>query len=691
MTSINDVTTIEKDGNISIITLNSPPVNALSAPVREGLHKGITEARNDGESEAIIIICEGRTFIAGADISEFGQEPKGPSLFEVQEFIEDSNKPVIAAIHGTALGGGLEVALTCHYRIAVPSAKCGLPEVNLGLLPGAGGTQRLPRVVGVEKALQMVTSGQHVPAKQCLEMGLVDEIANEDGLREDSINFAKKIVSENRPLVKISEMNDKVEAARGNENIFTDFRASIARRARGFLAPEYNIQCIEAAVNNSFDEGIKIERKLFMELVTGTQSAAQRYAFFAQRQVAKIPDIEPDTEIKPFASIGVIGAGTMGGGISMNFANVGIPVTIIEQSQENLDKGLGIIRKNYENTANKGRITFEDVEKRTDLIKGSTDINDLSNCDLIIEAVFENMDLKKDIFKTLDNIAKKGAILATNTSALDVNEIAAQTSRPEDVIGLHFFSPANVMRLLEIVRGEKTSKSVVATSMKMAKSIGKVAAVVGVCPGFVGNRILAQRQREANKLILEGAMPWEVDDALFDFGFPMGPFAMSDLAGLDIGWDEDLSTGDTLRDKLCEAGRLGQKTGKGFYIYDEKRNKSPDTEVEKLIIEFSEKHQIKRREISKEEILERCLYPMINEGFKILEEGMAIRASDIDIVWINGYGWPMYEGGPMFYGQLIGYDKILKWHQEMEEKFGSDFSPSPYLEKVVNEKINLFG
>ena len=691
MTSINDVTTIEKDGNISIITLNSPPVNALSAPVREGLHKGITEARNDGESEAIIIICEGRTFIAGADISEFGQEPKGPSLFEVQEFIEDSNKPVIAAIHGTALGGGLEVALTCHYRIAVPSAKCGLPEVNLGLLPGAGGTQRLPRVVGVEKALQMVTSGQHVPAKQCLEMGLVDEIANEDGLREDSINFAKKIVSENRPLVKISEMNDKVEAARGNENIFTDFRASIARRARGFLAPEYNIQCIEAAVNNSFDEGIKIERKLFMELVTGTQSAAQRYAFFAQRQVAKIPDIEPDTEIKPFSSIGVIGAGTMGGGISMNFANVGIPVTIIEQSQENLDKGLGIIRKNYENTANKGRITFEDVEKRTDLIKGSTDINDLSNCDLIIEAVFENMDLKKDIFKTLDNIAKKGAILATNTSALDVNEIAAQTNRPEDVIGLHFFSPANVMRLLEIVRGEKTSKSVVATSMKMAKSIGKVAAVVGVCPGFVGNRILAQRQREANKLILEGAMPWEVDDALFDFGFPMGPFAMSDLAGLDIGWDEDLSTGDTLRDKLCEAGRLGQKTGKGFYIYDEKRNKSPDTEVEKLIIEFSEKHQIKRREISKEEILERCLYPMINEGFKILEEGMAIRASDIDIVWINGYGWPMYEGGPMFYGQLIGYDKVLKWHKEMEEKFGSDFSPSPYLEKVVNEKINLFG
>ena len=691
MTSINDVTTIEKDENISIITLNSPPVNALSATVREGLYKGITKARNDKETEAIIIICEGRTFIAGADISEFGKEPKGPSLFEVQEFIEDSNKPVIAAIHGTALGGGLEVALTCHYRIAVPSAKCGLPEVNLGLLPGAGGTQRLPRVVGVEKALQMVTSGQHVSTKECQKIGLVDEISKEDNLRGDSISFAKKIVSENRPLIKISEMNDKVEAARGNENIFKDFRTSIARKSRGFLAPEYNIQCIEAAVNKSFSDGIKVERKLFMELVTSTQSAAQRYAFFAQRQVAKIPGVGPDIETKPFKSIGVIGAGTMGGGISMNFANVGIPVTIIEQNQERLDKGLDIIRKNYENTANKGRITFEDVEKRTSLINGSTNISDLANCDIIIEAVFENMKLKKDIFKELDNIAKKDAILATNTSALDINEIAEITSRPESVIGLHFFSPANVMRLLEIVRGEKTSKSVLATAMKMAKNIGKIAAVVGVCPGFVGNRILAQRQREANKLILEGAMPWEVDDVLYNFGFPMGPFAMSDLTGLDIGWDEDLSTGDTIRDKLCEIGRLGQKTGKGFYIYDEKRNKTPDTEVENLIVEFSEKHQIKRREISKEEILERCLYPMINEGFKILEEGMAIRASDIDIVWINGYGWPVYEGGPMFYGQLIGYEKILEWHKEMEKKFGSDFTPSPYLEKVVKEKINLFG
>ncbi len=691
MSAINDVTNFGTDSNIAILTLNSPPVNALSAQVREGLHEGIKKAKDDKSVEAIVLICKGRTFIAGADITEFGKEPQGPSLFEALDMIENSNKPVIAAIHGTALGGGLEVALTCHYRIAIPSAKCGLPEVQLGLLPGAGGTQRLPRVVGVEKALQMVTSGQHVSAKECLKMGLVDELASEEKLLEDAVILAKKIVSEKRPLVKIRDMNEKVDAAKGNETIFSEFRKSIARRARGFLAPEYNIQCIEAAVNLPFDEGIKTERKLFMELITSNQSAAQRYAFFAQRQVAKIPDIPKETEIKSVKSVGVIGAGTMGGGISMNFANVGIPVKIIEQNQERLDKGLSIIRKNYENTANKGRISFDDVEKRMDLIEGNTSLDQLNDCDLIIEAVFENMELKKDIFRQLDQIAKEGTILATNTSALNVNEIADETKRPEDVIGLHFFSPANVMRLLEIVRGEKTSKSVVASSMSISKTIGKIAAVVGVCPGFVGNRILAQRQREANKLILEGALPWDIDDALFEFGFPMGPFAMSDLAGLDIGWDKETSKGETLRDRLCESGRLGQKSGKGFYVYDEKRNKSPDPEVEALIREFAESKQVLRREISKEEILERSLYPMINEGFKILEEGMAIRASDIDIVWINGYGWPIYEGGPMFYGNLVGFDKILSWLQKMEGEHGSDFAPSSYLEKVVKENINIFG
>jgi len=690
MATINDVTNLDINENIAILTLNSPPVNALSANVREGLDIGIKAAIANNNVEAIVLICDGRTFIAGADISEFGKEPKGPSLFEVQEELENSPKPIIAAIHGTALGGGLEVALTCHYRIAVPSAKCGLPEVSLGLLPGAGGTQRLPRLVGVEQALKMVTAGTHLSADKCLKSGLIDKMASENQLLEDSTSFAKEIIANNRPLKKVRDMDEKVIAARGNDQLFSDFRKSIARKTRGFLAPEYNIQCIEAAVNKSFEEGIKVERDLFLKLVTGNQSAAQRYFFFSQRQVAKIPDIPRETEKLKINEVGIIGAGTMGGGIAMNFANANIPVTIVEQNQERLDKGIGIIRKNYENTASKGRISIEDVEKRMSLINGDVSINSLSEKDLIIEAVFENMDLKKEIFSKLNTVAKNGAILATNTSGLDINEIASTTDRPENVIGLHFFSPANVMKLLEVVRGEKTSNEVIATSMAMAKSIGKIAALVGVCPGFVGNRILAQRQREANKLILEGALPWDIDDALFDFGFPMGPFAMSDLAGLDIGWNKETSRGETIREKLCENDRFGQKSGKGFYIYDENRNKSSDPEVEELIINFAQEKQIKRRSINKEEIIERCLYPMINEGFKILEEGMAIRASDIDIIWINGYGWPVYEGGPMFYGNLIGFEKILEWLKKMEEEYGADFTPSPYLEKVVKEKLNIF-
>ena len=689
MPTINEVTSLEIKDSVAVLTLNSPPVNALSANVREGLNNGVNAAIEDESVKSIVIICEGRTFIAGADITEFGQAPKGPSLYDVQDMIENSPKPVVAAIHGTALGGGLEVALTCHYRIAVPSAKCGLPEVNLGLLPGAGGTQRLPRIVGAQKALVMMTSGEHVPASQCHDMGLVDEMAEEGALESDAIKFANQIVSEGKSLVKVRDADEKIKSDRGNDALFADFRKSILRKTRGFLAPEYNIQCIEAAVNLPFEEGMKVEQELFVKLMSGSQSAAQRYMFFAQRQVTKIPDIEKETPLKEINSVGVIGAGTMGGGISMNFANAGIPVTIIEQNQERLDKGIGIIRKNYENTAAKGRITSEQVEERMALIDGQTSIDALNSQDLIIEAVFENMDLKKDIFKQLDTICKDGAILASNTSALDVNEIADVTNRPEDVIGLHFFSPANVMKLLEIVRGDKTSKSVVASSLAVAKRIQKIAAVVGVCPGFVGNRILAQRQREANKLILEGALPWDIDDALFDFGFPMGPFAMSDLAGLDIGWNKETSNGETLRDVLCEAGRLGQKSGKGFYVYDENRNKSPDPEVEALIRKFGEERQIQMRDISKEEILERCLYPMINEGFKILEEGMAIRASDIDIVWTNGYGWPVYEGGPMFYGNLVGYDKVLSWLQNAEKELGPEFKPSAYLEKVVSEKIYI--
>ncbi|MBO6667988.1 3-hydroxyacyl-CoA dehydrogenase NAD-binding domain-containing protein [Parvibaculum sp.] len=682
---MNDVTTLEKEGGVAVVTLNSPPVNALSAPVREGINNGIKQAIDDPEVQAIVLICEGRTFIAGADITEFGKAPKGPSLFDAQAMIENAPKPVIAAIHGTALGGGLEVALTCHYRVAVPSAKCGLPEVNLGLLPGAGGTQRLPRIVGAEKALEMVTSGQHVGAKKCLEMGLVDELAEEGKLREGAIAFANKIVAEKRPLKKIRDLNEKMEAARGRPEIFENFRKANARKFRGFLAPEYNIQCIEAAVNLPFDEGIKVEQKLFRELVTGMQSAAQRHVFFAERQVWKIPDVPADTPTIPVNKVGIIGAGTMGGGIAMNFLNTGFPVTIVETKQEALDRGIATIRKNYENSAKKGRFTMEEVEKRMGLLKGSLDMNDLADCDLVIEAVFENMDIKKDVFGKLDKIVKQGAILATNTSALNIDEIATAVKRPEAVIGLHFFSPANVMRLLEVVRADKTSKEVIATSMQIAKKIGKIAALVGVCPGFVGNRILAQRQREAQKLIMEGAMPWDVDRVLYDFGLPMGPFAMSDLAGLDIGWSKEKSKGETLRDRLCEMDRRGQKTGAGYYDYDENRNAKPSPVVEKMILDYAAEKGINRRKISDEEILERCIYPMINEGAKILEEGKAIRSSDIDIVWINGYGFPVYRGGPMFYGDTVGADKVLAKMKEFQAQMGDDFKPAALLEKIVAE------
>ncbi len=686
MTAINPVTDLSKDGDVAIVTLNSPPVNALSAAVRDGLFEAFRQAKADASVKAIVLICEGKTFIAGADISEFGGQMKGASLFEVENGIEDSPKPVIAAIHGTALGGGLEVALCAHYRVAVPSAKCGLPEVNIGLLPGAGGTQRLPRIAGVEKALEMVTSGQHVPAKQCLDMGLVDELAPEGKLRETALAFARKCVAENRPLRKVRDNNDKLQGAKGHPEIFAEFRKKNARKFRGFLAPENNIKCIEAAVNAAtFEDGLKEERRLFMELMMGPQSAAQRYAFFAERQANKIPDVPDDTPVIPIKKVGVIGAGTMGGGISMNFANAGIPVTIVEVKQEALDRGLKVVRGNYERSAKGGRFTMDDVEKRMSLLTGSLNLEDLKDCDLVIEAVFERMDIKKDVFARLDGIVKQGAILATNTSYLNVDEIASATKRPEFVIGLHFFSPANVMRLLEIVRGEKTSKPVIATAMKLAKTIGKVGVLVGVCPGFVGNRMLAQRTREANALVLEGAMPWDVDRVLYDFGFPMGPFAMGDLAGLDIGWVKEQSKSSTLREVLCEMDRRGQKTGAGFYDYDENRNAKPSPVTEKVIQDFRAKQGINPRRISDEEILERCLYPMVNEGAKILEEKKAIRASDIDVVWLNGYGFPAYRGGPMYWGEQIGLDKVLAGMKAFQAKMGEQFKPSALLEKLAAE------
>jgi 3-hydroxyacyl-CoA dehydrogenase len=684
MAEINSVTDLSHDGEVAVITLNSPPVNALSAKVREGLFEGF-KAANASDAKAIVLICEGRTFIAGADITEFGGAMSGPSLFEVEDVIEGSSKPVIAAIHGTALGGGLEVALCAHYRVAVPSARLGLPEVALGLLPGAGGTQRLPRIVGVEKALEMVTSGQHVPAKQAGAMGLVDELVEEGKLREQAIAFARRVVAEGRPLVKVRDNDARVEAARGKPEIFADFRKANARKLRGFLAPENNIKAIEAAVNLPFDQGLQEERRLFMELMMGPQSAAQRYYFFAERTAQKIPDVPDDTPTRPIKTVGIIGAGTMGGGIAMNFANVGIPVILVEQQQEALDRGLATIRKNYERTASRGGITAEQVAQRTGLITGLLSLDALKDADLVIEAVFERMDIKKDVFGKLDAICKPGAILATNTSYLDIDEIASATKRPQDVIGMHFFSPANVMKLLEVIRADHTGKDVIATAMKLAKQIGKVAVLAGVAPGFIGNRMLSQRQREANKLVLEGALPWDVDRVLYDFGFPMGPFAMSDLAGLDIGWVKENSKGETLRDVLCEMDRRGQKTGAGFYDYDADRNPRPSPVTEKIIVDFMRKAGTTPRQVSDEEILERCVYPMINEGAKILEEGKAIRASDIDVVWVNGYGWPVYRGGPMFYGDQIGLDKVLARMREFEASLGEAFKPAALLETLAAE------
>jgi 3-hydroxyacyl-CoA dehydrogenase len=686
MTAVNDVADLTLDGEVAVLTLNSPPVNALSAAVRDGIDAGLDQAIADPAVRAIVLICAGRTFIAGADISEFGKPPKGAGLHAVLDKIEGSPKPVIAAIHGTALGGGLETALSAHYRVGTAGAKFGLPEVKLGLLPGAGGTQRLPRVVGVEKALEMVTTGAMIGAKEAQTSGLIDETAPEDGLRAAAVAFAAKVVAEGRPLKKVRDI--KVEAA---PDVFAAFRKANARKFRGFDAPEANIQCIEAAVSQDFDEGQKTERRLFMGLMNGVQSKAQRYLFFAEREAAKIPGLAGDVALRPIKKVGIIGAGTMGGGISMNFLSAGYPVTIVETSEAALQRGVGVMRGNYENTAKKGRLTAEAVEKNMGLLTPSLTLEDLADCDLVIEAVFENMPIKREIFTKLDAIVKPGAILASNTSYLNIDEIAGVTQRPQDVVGLHFFSPANVMRLLEVVRGEKTAPDVLATALSVAKKIGKVAAVAGVCHGFIGNRMLELRQREANRLILEGAMPWDVDRVIYDFGFPMGPFQMADLAGLDIGWSAETSKGATIRDKLCELGRRGQKTSAGFYDYDAKRERSPSAMVEEMVLAQSAALGIARRTISDQEILERCIYPMINEGAKILEEGKAYRASDIDIVWLNGYGWPAYRGGPMFYADTVGLPVVLETLRGFEAKGLDGFKPAALLEKLAAEGHGFTG
>jgi 3-hydroxyacyl-CoA dehydrogenase len=643
----------ERHGDVLVIISDSPPVNALGAAVRNGLEAGIKEGVADGSITAMVLRCDGRTFFAGADITEFGKPMQGVGLHEVIDMMDASSKPIVAAIHGTALGGGCEVALACQYRVAVPSAKIGLPEVKLGLLPGAGGTQRLPRVVGVKAALEMIALGDPVSAKKAAEIGLVDKVVGEDSLEADAIAFAREI-ADKRPIPRVRDRDvapdpEAVEA----------FKKANGRKMRGFDAPAACVACVVAATEKPFDEGMKFEREQFMKLMTGTQSAAQRHIFFAERQAAKIDGIASDIALRPINRVGVIGAGTMGGGISMNFLSAGIAVTIVEMQQEALDRGTGVMRKNYEASAAKGRIKPDAPEQAMGLLKPTLNLEDLADCDLIIEAVYENMEVKKEIFGKLDKIAKPGAILASNTSYLDIDEIAASTSRPEDVLGMHFFSPANVMKLLEIVRGAKTADDVLATAMALAKKIKKVAVVAGVTYGFIGNRMLMPRQVEANKLLMEGATPEQIDRVHVEFGMPMGPFQMSDLAGVDIGWHRDPNRIESIRDALAAEGRWGQKKQAGYYDYDEKRNPTPSPRVAEIIEDFRSRSNMPKREITDQEIVERTLYPMVNEGALILEEGKAQRASDVDVVWIYGYGWPVYRGGPMFWAQTEGYDKVV--------------------------------
>ena len=678
MTDTPQTVTTQRHGAVLVAVVNNPPVNALSWHVREGILKAVEELQADDSLKAMVLRCDGATYIAGADITEFGKPMQGPDLNTVINAMELSAKPVVAAIHGTALGGGLETTLGAHYRVAVPSAKLGVPEVKLGLLPGAGGTQRLPRLVGVERAAEMATSGTPISAIKAKEAGLVDELATEGGLEADAIAFAETaIVMGPRPTRNMP--------VKGDVAALETLKTTNARKWRGFEAPYANLACIEAATRLPFEEGLAFERAEFMKLMTGDQSAAQRHIFFAERQAAKIDGLPKDIKLRDIKKVGVIGAGTMGGGISMNFLSAGIAVTIVEMAAEALDRGVGVMRKNYEATAAKGRITQEQVDQAMGLLTPTLKLEDLADCDLIIEAVYENMDVKKDIFGKLDAIAKPGAILASNTSYLDVDEIAAATKRPEDVLGLHFFSPANVMKLLEVVRGAKTADDVLATAMALARKIGKVAVVAGVCHGFIGNRMLAPRQIEAMNLLMEGATPEQIDKVHVEFGMPMGPFQMSDLAGVDIGWHRDPTRIESIRDALCAEGRFGQKTGAGFYDYDEKRRPTPSAKVQEIIDDFAVKSGKQKRVISDEEIVERTLYPMVNEGAKILAEGKAQRASDIDVVWIYGYGWPVYRGGPMFWADLEGADKIVAGL----EKHG--FEIAPLLKEKAETKTRFNG
>jgi 3-hydroxyacyl-CoA dehydrogenase len=671
------VSTAVRDG-VAVVTLDNPPVNAFSAAVRAGVKSEVEQAIADPAVQAVVLICAGRTFVAGADISEFGKPAQDPSFFDVFDLIEFSAKPVIAAIHGTALGGGFELALVCHYRVATKSAKVGLPEVHLGLLPGAGGTQRLPRLVGAETALEIMTSGRQVRASEALSLGLLDKVVVDEDLLGSAVAFAQEVIAAGADCPRVRDRTDHIAADGAQSSIFEDFRRTNARRFRGYKAPEGIVKAVEAAMTLPFDEGMQREQALFQELVESTESAAQRHLFFAERGTAQVPDVPAKTQTLAIDSVGVIGAGTMGGGIAMNFLNAGIPVTMVEMSQAALDRGIGVIRRNYEGSAAKGRMTTEQVEARMALITPALRMEELAQVDLVIEAVFESMDVKKQVFSQLDAITKPGAILASNTSFLDLNEIAAATRRPESVIGLHFFSPANVMRLLEVVRGEHTSPDVIATAMRLAKRIAKVPVLSRVCPGFIANRLLAPRGYQAEALALEGTPVAQIDHVLTDYGFAMGHFQMMDLVGLDVvGRDTETRT---VMGDLVAADRLGQKKNGGYYDYDERRRATPSPVAAQIIADVAAATGVAQNPVTDPQLLlERLLLPVVNEGARILEENIALRAADIDVAAVLGYGWPIYTGGPMFWANTLGIAQVVAGLQRLADEHGEEFRPAPLL------------
>ena len=695
---MSELVSLTLDGEIGVITVNNPPVNALSPGVPEGIAAAVEQIKNDDSIKGGVLIGAGRTFIAGADIKEFGKITSGQrgrdlNFLEVIKAIEDSLKPMVAAIHGTAFGGGLEIAMGFHYRVAVPSAQVGQPEVKLGLIPGAGGTQRLPRLAGVALATRMCAEGNPISAKEALEAGIIDRIVEGD-LLQGAIAFLREKIASGEKPPKTRERNDKLGDEATNAAIFEAARDRAKKTARGMIAPLAAIDAVEAATKLSFEEGVAREAELFEKCLFSDQSKALIHVFFGEREVAKIPDIPKETKVFEIKKAAVVGAGTMGGGIAMNYANAGIPVMVKEASQEALDRGMATIRKNYENSVKKGRFTQEAMDQRMALIKPQLGYDGFEEADIITEAVFEGMELKKRIFGELDKIAKPGAILASNTSTLDIDEIASATSRPEFVIGHHYFSPANVMRLLEIVRGKATSKEVIATSMALSRQLKKIGVLVGNCYGFVGNRMLHQYFREAQFLVEEGAAPQDVDGALYKFGMAMGPLAVGDLAGLDVGWrirkehahlEKPGVRSPKVADRLCEMGRFGQKTGAGWYKYDENRNRIPDPEVDELIAQVAAEQGIKRRTITEEEIIERTQYALINEGAKILEEGIALRAVDIDIIYINGYGYPAWRGGPMWYAGTVGLKKVYERVSQFHEEHGELWEPAPLLKRLAEE------